>query len=355
MSKHRGRCDVCHGRPCILRRCRSVRLGLADACARAPYRPPSAHAPRRSSDTSLGVRRDDSVSSRRSTRFDRARQPPLACGPGHRPRRGRPPSVALAASGEPTLPDLSSKVVQAVAPAMKAAGMPTALGAVLGTARSFPALWALAVVPCASDSSTPSTSSPSVTASPSPRGRGSPRNVRRQRCVALCPAPRACSAPSFTAFASRIPLLAVRHVGGWQPRQERAGGQGRASSSASPSFCCVRPPVRHDVLAHAVARADGKRRPGGFASRRLRGSRRAVVRRDPRGCGGPAEERLQVQRRGSRGGAMWASTRDADIRIISESSCFGSGRSSRAFPPWRRADGARAFPRGSGSHSSPSS
>ena len=57
---------------------------------------------------------------------------------------------------------------------------------------------------------------------------------------------------------------------------------------------------------------------------------------------------------GSRGGAMWACTRDADIRIISESSCFGSGRSSRAFPPWRRADGARAAPRGARARVHPS-
>ena len=61
----------------------------------------------------------------------------------------RPPrSVAVAASAEPTLPDLAAKAVQAVAPAAKASGMPTTLGAVLGTAWSFPALWALAVVPC---------------------------------------------------------------------------------------------------------------------------------------------------------------------------------------------------------------
>ena len=150
MSKHRGRCDVCHGRAVHTstlsvrptRPCRRVR-----ACSLSSRLPRMLLADRA---TLLLASAATTASPRVARRGSTVRVSPRSrVVPGIvRVAERRPPSVALAASGEPTLPDLSSKVVQAVAPATKAAGMPTALGAVLGTAWSFPALWALAVVPC---------------------------------------------------------------------------------------------------------------------------------------------------------------------------------------------------------------
>ena len=153
----------------------------------------------------------------------------------------RPPSVALAASGEPTLPDLSSKVVQAVAPVTKAAGMPTALGAVLGTAWSFPALWALAVVPCCLGFVNPVYVF-SVGYGLSVAAQGAGLLAMSVASGAWLPAPLLAHllGAVFTAAPRRIPTGGPLPRSGATAPRTRQRPRARASSSASPSFSRAR-------------------------------------------------------------------------------------------------------------------
>jgi steroid 5-alpha reductase family enzyme len=67
-----------------------------------------------------------------------------------KPRRAHRAVVVRAASVNPALGDIAAKAAKAVkaAPAAKAAMAIPSLATVLGTAYSFPFLWALAIVPC---------------------------------------------------------------------------------------------------------------------------------------------------------------------------------------------------------------